>query len=54
MVGSIVVSVLLIIAFVAVICYLVKSKKKGKKILGCGGNCSACGISCSKRIENIN
>lgn len=54
MAGTIIVSIVLIIVLVVVISSMVKSKKKGKNILGCGGNCSACGISCPKRNDNTN
>ena len=35
---------------VAVVAYIIKSKKQGKKCIGCpsGGSCSACGCGCGK------
>lgn len=49
MIGTIIVSIILICIIAVIIVSLVKRKQKGKKILTCGGNCEACHAACKYR-----
>lgn len=51
MIGTIVVGIILSAVIALVIIYMIKSKKKGKNFLGCGGNCSSCQTSCPYHIS---
>ena len=43
MLGTIIVSILLAAVVGGIIFSMVKTKRAGKHVLSCGGNCSACG-----------
>ncbi|MCR4938794.1 MAG: FeoB-associated Cys-rich membrane protein [Treponemataceae bacterium] len=44
MIGTIIVSVILVALVVGVIWSMIKTKRSGKHVLSCGGNCSSCGF----------
>ena len=43
-IGTILVSLVLILIVAGIVFYLVRQKKSGKSSCGCGGNCSSCGV----------
>lgn len=51
MAGTIIVSIILICITAVIIFSMIKRKKKGKKILTCGGNCEACQAACKYKSK---
>lgn len=51
MLGTIIVSILVLAAIVAVIAKLIRDKRNGKNITSCGGNCGGCPMagSCHRK-----
>ncbi len=47
MLGTIIVSIILVAIVALIIASIIKSKRAGKNVLSCGGNCSACGMCSS-------
>lgn len=43
-IGTILVSLVLILIVAGIVFYLVRQKKSGKSSCSCGGNCSSCGV----------
>ena len=54
MLGTIIISVILLALVALIVRYLIKSKRSGKNILSCGGNCSACGMCSSCKFHEQN
>lgn len=49
MLATIIISLLVAVAFIAVVVSEVRKKKSGKHSCSCGGNCGGCGLCCSAR-----
>ena len=49
MLGTIIVSLILIGIVAAIIHWMVKTKRSGKNLCSCGGKCSSCGAACQYR-----
>ncbi|MCR4712847.1 MAG: FeoB-associated Cys-rich membrane protein [Treponemataceae bacterium] len=44
MIGTVVVSLVLVAVVFLIVRSMIKTKRSGKHVLSCGGNCSACGM----------
>ncbi len=54
MIGTIIISLILLALVALIVRYMIKSKRSGKNVLSCGGNCSACGMCGSCKFHNQN
>ena len=54
MLGTILISVILLAVVALIIRSMINTKRSGKNVLSCGGNCSACGMcgSCKFHAQN--
>lgn len=53
MIGTVVVSLVLVAVVFLIVRSMIKTKRSGKHVLSCGGNCSACGMcsSCAHHMD---
>ena len=54
MIGTIVVGIVLAIIVALIVRSMIRAKRSGKKVLSCGGNCSACGMCGSCKFHEQN
>ena len=51
--GTIIISLILIVMVALVIASIIKDKRSGRHP-SCGGNCGSCGHNCSELYKNVN
>ncbi|MBO4857361.1 MAG: FeoB-associated Cys-rich membrane protein [Treponema sp.] len=49
--GTLIVSLILIVIIAGIIFSMIKKKRSGKHIISCGGSCSSCNCNCSHRTN---